>query len=149
MSIWADIYDRSTGDANRSEDIAQIYGGDSTELLYSEEYKHCTIEIYTNGMYPCVYLTFDSMISVFAGKDLVILKDEDGNRYELDRFFDNGSHRTRFSYFFNKEGDYIFDKDGPDDQDGVKYTLETLKEMAKMFVDRLIKCEKELFTTED
>jgi len=149
MSIWTDIHRRSIGDTISKEDFHQIYNDeiDGTELLYTEEYKGCTLEVHTNGMYPWIDLIFKSGLSSFSGKDLVRLKDEDGKYYNLDRFFDGT--RTRFSFWFNRDEDYV--AGNPESHysvtkphDGIKYTLEDLKVIAKKFTDLLIQCEKDL-----
>jgi hypothetical protein len=154
MSAWDDIRERGGGDQVRKEDIAVFYyDNDSAkkplETIEEKDYKGYHYMILTFGCYPILDIRVKSQISIFSGYNLVILKFDDGSRYELDRFFLNGNE-TKFLYEFNKDGDYVNNNSYKRCTDeGHKYTVREIESYAEKFIDKIIECEDDKFKHPD
>ena len=148
MSVWADIHKKSNGITVSKEDFHLIYGErDDVDTLCEEKYKDGTYKVRTNGMYPFLEIVFNRGLSIFSGKDVVRLKSDSGEYYDLGRYYGDG--HTYFNYWFNKPEDHI--EKGADPvtmvekpHPGHKYTLDELKNIAEMFIDLIHQCESEL-----
>lgn len=143
MSIWTDIQSRSAGEDLRNEEFSQIYTKDGKfpVSIKKNEYKNHIYEIATWGDYPYIEIIFPLEISVFSGSNKIILND--GNKqYALTR--ENLSKVIHFYYECNKDGDYILGK-----QDGHKYGLNELEQMAEKFIDLIENAEKKLINDKD
>ena len=124
MSIWSDLQDRSNGEIIRQEDFHKIYPGEIPDknLLESEDYK--------DGDYM--------ILSVFAGAGVIHIESKDGEDLELKRHTAKGGYSI-YTLELNREGDFILDV-----QDGKKYSLEMLRDLAKDIIDQILKCELDL-----
>jgi hypothetical protein len=148
MSVWTDLHKRSNGITVSQEDFHLIYGErDDVDILCEEKYKDGTYKVMTNGMYPFLEIIFNRGLSIFSGKDVVRLKSDSGEYYDLGRLYGDG--HTYFNYWFNKPEDHIEVGADPDmmvekPHPGHKYTLDELKQIAEMFIDLIHQCESEL-----
>lgn len=148
MSVWTDLHKRSNGTTVSQEDIHLIYGErDEVDTICEEKYKDGTYKVRTNGMYPFLEIVFNGRISIFSGKDVVRLKSDSGEYYDLGRYYGDG--HTVFNYWFNKSDDYIGVGSNPDTMfmkphPGHKYTLDEMKQIAEMFIDLIHQCESDL-----
>lgn len=148
MSIWGNVLDRGAGEIIRKENFTVIYHDNDTAkkpvTVEEKEYEGFKYVILTTGDYPILDIWTKTSISVFSGYNLVILKFEDGRRFELDRTLVNGE--TKFQYEFNKEGDYNHSKPS---EGGCKYSLQKLEIYAEMFIDKIIESEKKIIDYKD
>lgn len=149
MSTWGDLRRRSSGEQITKEDFAQIYHDNDSakkpvETIEEKDYKGYHYMILSFGNYPILDIRVKSSISVFSGHNLVVLKFDDGSRYELDRMFLNGNE-TKFLYEFNKYGDFIYGGD----ESGHKYSIQEVEKYAEMFIDKIIESEEEKFKHTD
>ena len=149
MSVWGNILDRGAGETIRKENFTVIYYDNDTSkkpivTVEEKEYEDFRYMVLTTGDYPILDIRTKTGISVFSGYNRVILKFEDGVRFELDRIVVNGE--TKFLYEFNKEGDYNHSKPS---EGGQKYSLQKLEIYAEMFIDKIIECEKKLIDYKD
>lgn len=142
MSIWTDIQSRSAGEDLRKEEFLKIYPGELPQenLLDSSKYKDIDYMIFTSGKYPYIVMAFPLGISIFSGSSKVILKDNN-NQYKLTR---KALEKVYFYYECNKDDDYILHE-----QDGHKYGLDELKQMAKKFIDLILNAESKLIDIKD
>ena len=138
MSIWADIQDRSLGNAVRKEDYSLLYERGVLEQIHKDTYKNMTYVIAAKD-FPYIDIMSKLGISIFSGSSRVLLTD-DGKAYELQRKVMNSS--VHFYYNCNKKGDHI-----PGVQDGHLYNLDELKSLAEKLIDLLLKAEDNLFDT--
>ena len=140
MSIWSDLQDRSNGEIIRQEDFHKIYPGELPvkNLLESEDYKDGDYMIFTNGNYPYITVRLHMQLSVFAGAGVIHIESKDGEDLELKRHTAKGGYSI-YTLELNREGDFILDV-----QDGKKYSLEMLRDLAKDIIDQIIKCELDL-----
>ncbi len=143
MSIWTDIQSRSAGGDLRKEEFHKIYPGElpKENLLDSGKYKDGKYMIFTSGKYPYIGIIFPLEMSIFSGSSKVILKDNNKqyglSRQSLDKY-------VHFCYECNKDGDYILGE-----QDGYKYGLDELKQMAEKFIDLILNAENRLIDYKD
>lgn len=152
MSVWTDIHKRSNGLSIRMEDTNLIYSGECEIVKLDEgEYRDKTYKIYTNGQYPSVKIFTENRISYFSGMQIVRLKSETGETYNLERARSSKDNLTVFTYYFNTKKDYICDFNDvdrdiqlEDSHPGHKYTLAELRKYAEMFIDLIIKCDDDL-----
>ena len=143
MSVWGGMLNRSTGDALSKEEITKIYYGNNSAkkpivTVEENEYHGYKYMIYTCGDYPVLDIRVKNSISAFSGYNLVVLKFDDGDKYELERMFLNGNE-TKFLYRFNKHGDFIYGGD----ESGHKYSVQEVEKYAEMFIDKIIDCEND------
>lgn len=138
MSIWADIQDRSLGNAVRKEDYSLLYERGVLEQIHKDTYKNMTYVIAAKD-FPYIEIISDLDISIFSGSSQVILIDDD-KFYELQR--EVISNSVHFYYNCNKKGDHI-----PGVQDGHLYNLDELKSLAEKLIDIILKAEDNLFDT--
>ena len=149
MSIWSDIEDRSVGGQIREEEFHKIYYDNGStkkpiETLDEDTYKDYTYMILTAGDYPILDIRVKSEdTSVFGGYTLVILKFPDGSKYEIERSMLPTMGTIKYLYSFDKEGDYVHNRDD-NAEDAHIYTLEELQKYARMFIDKIIQCEDDL-----
>ena len=139
MSLWSEIQDRSAGEV-RKEDFKIVYPGKlpNKELLEAGEYKDEVYMIYTTGQYPFIAVTISIPISVFAGAGVVRLSYEvEGERVELKRMMDREG--AVYTLVLNRDKDFVLDW-----HEGKKYSLDTLREIAKDIIDQILKCEYDL-----
>ena len=139
MSLWSEIQDRSSGEL-RHEDFKIVYPGKlpNKELLEAGEYKDEVYMIYTTGQYPFIAVTISIPISVFAGAGVVRLSYEvEGERVELKRMMGGGG--AVYTLVLNRDKDFVLDW-----HEGKKYSLDTLREIAKDIIDQILKCEYDL-----
>ena len=139
MSLWSEIQDRSAGEV-RKEDFKIVYPGKlpNKELLEAGEYKDEVYMIYTTGQYPFIAVTISIPISVFAGAGVVRLSYEvEGERVELKRMMGGGG--AVYTLVLNRDKDFVLDG-----HEGKKYSLDTLREIAKDIIDQILKCEYDL-----
>ena len=139
MSLWSEIQDRSAGEV-RKEDFKIVYPGKlpNKELLEAGEYKDEVYMIYTTGQYPFIAVTISIPISVFAGAGVVRLSYEvEGERVELKRMMGGGG--AVYTLVLNRDKDFVLDW-----HEGKKYSLDTLREIAKDIIDQILKCEYDL-----
>ena len=144
MSVWSDIQDRSAGNIISKEDMASVYPGKEAghQTLDSGEYKKLNYTIKTNGEYPFITISTEQEISAFSGYQIIKLKDEDGKFYNLERIAKN--NEVEFIYFCNQEKDYVAGV-----QDGIKYSVDMLRQMAEKFIDLILDGERELSSRMD
>ena len=138
MSVWKDIYRRSSGEDLSKEDFNEIYYGDKeNKELFRGEYKSSNYTIYTNGEHPWINVYMSIPISGLAGNDRIQIdgKDDDKKNYTLTRLWDSG--KAVYIYTCNCDDDFIYGK-----QEGKKYSLETLKSMAEWFIDEIDRFER-------
>ena len=155
MSVWGKILDRGAGESISKEEFTRVYyDNDNAKkplvTLEENEYKGYKYMILTAGDYPILDIRVkDNGISVFSGHNLVILKFDDGQRFELDRFLLNGNE-TKYLYEFNKDGDYIHSSSYDRcTEEGHKYSVQEVNEYAKMFINKLIECEDDKYKHTD
>lgn len=155
MTIWSDIHKKSNGFTNKEEDIGEVYssGVDGTVKLYEGKYRDADYQIITNGSYPFVKLIFNKSVSVLdflTGKSIVRLKSPDGKYYDLGKSTESQNKKIKFTYWFNKDDDYVEDVDSEmqltKPHPGHKYTVHELKDYCEMFIDLIIDMETELIT---
>lgn len=152
MSIWGDVQRRGMGVTSKQEDTHLIYNGECEVVKLDEgEYRDKTYKIYTNGQYPSVKIFTENRISYFSGMQIVRLKSETGETYNLERARSSKDNLTVFTYYFNTKKDYICDFNDADrdiqlenSQPGHKYTLGELRKYAEMFINLIIKCDDDL-----
>ena len=147
MSIWSEIQKRSSGEIKK-EDFTVIYyddnGKNKLEVIEEKTYKGYKYFICTFGHYPILDIRCNHGLSIFSGKDLVILKFDDKS-YELSRTFLSNTS-VKFIYTFDKEGDY--NHNNSYDRctgEGCKYTVQDVEKFAEMFIDKIIECEDERY----
>lgn len=144
MTTWGDMRKKSAGETISKEDFIRIYHDNDSakkplETIEEKDYKGYHYMILSFGDYPILDIRVKSPISIFSGHNLVVLKFDDGSRYELDRIFLN-VNETKFLYQFNKDGDFIYGGD----ESGHKYSVQEVEKYAEMFIDKIIDCEKDL-----
>lgn len=140
MSIWGDIRRRSDGKMISQEEFNIVYPGKSKHgdiTIVDGTYKDCVYKVGTTGEYPIIRFDVQRPLSVFAGAGMVQVVTEDGEKFNLDRVSD-GSGST-YTYEFNKDEDYIQGK-----HPGKQYSVQTLDEIAKMFIDLILESEDDL-----
>lgn len=140
MSIWGDIRRRSDGKMISQEEFNLVYPGKSKQgdiTLVDGTYKDCVYKIGTTGEYPIIRFDVNRPLSVFAGAGMVQIETDDGEKFNLNRVSD-GSGST-YTYEFNKDGDYI-----QGHHPGKQYSVETLDDIAKVFIDIILDREDNL-----
>ena len=140
MSIWSDMEARGTGDFFKEEDNSRIYTGiDKQVTLGRGEYRGIRYSLETNGRYPSIAIQMNQMDNnTFEDHNMVILRGE-GKTYDLDRFETKAG--ITYFYNFNAAGDYIEGSKLPDNK---KHTLEEMAELAKEFIDILLKSKEKI-----
>ena len=144
MSIWANIRRKSLGQELSEEELSLIYPNDNrTTVLYDEESNGNEFSIRTEGTYPFIRIQTKNRknpISVFSGRDNVTLE-IDGKEYVLE-IFDLGSPEGLiYKYSFNKEDDLVLGEHA-----GKAHSMDEMKELARLFIEKILKEEKRLFS---
>ena len=138
MPIWNDIRKQSAGSEIPKEDFVLVYPGKTGNKQIGEGvYRDIGYTVWTCGTFPFVEINMPSQISVFAGYERVLVTDDDGNEYEMDRSTDKAG--SVYTFYFERKEDYI-----KFDHPGRKYTVDDLKQMCEMFIDILLKYESKI-----